>query len=82
MNTFQSIDTEYVQSSRTIEIVLVSDNNSSKVFFVYNFEGNSYRVFESHLGLIRFFQNKIESDFHFSTDTELDSFLSKVRLPA
>ena len=27
-----------------------------------------------------FFQDKAESDFHFCTETELDSFLSKVEL--
>ena len=80
MNTFQTINTEYIRSSRTIEIVLVSKGSLSKLFFVYNYEGNSFRVFESHLDLINFFQNKAEYNFHFNTEIKLDSFLSNVKI--
>lgn len=80
MNIFTTISTEYLRPSRTIETVLVSMGNFSKVFFVYNYEGNSFRLFESHLGLIHFFQGKNESDFHFSTENELDLFLSSVKI--
>lgn len=55
MNTFQTINTEYVRASKTIETVLVSKERLSKVFFVYNYDGNSFRVFENHLSLIHFF---------------------------
>jgi len=80
MNTFKTIDTEYIRASITIETILVSNKNSSAVFYLYNYEGNSYRVFASHLALINFFQDKVESDFHFSTETELDTFLSNVKV--
>lgn len=80
MNTFQTINTEYIRSSRTIEIVLVSKGSLSKLFFVYNYEGNSFRVFENHLDLINYFQNKADCNFHFNTETSLDSFLSKVKI--
>ena len=80
MNTFKTINTEYLRPSRSIETILVTINNANKLFFVYNYEGNSYRVFENSLGLIGFFQEKNESDFHFSSDDELDQFLSKVKI--
>jgi len=80
MNTFKTINIEYLRVSRTIETVLVTRDNSDKVFFIYNYEGNSYRVFENHLSLIHFFQDKNESDFHFSSDNELDLFLSEVQI--
>jgi len=41
MNTFQTISTEYLRPSRTVEIVLVSHERLNKVFFIYNYEGNS-----------------------------------------
>lgn len=82
MNTFQTINTEYLRASRTIEIVLVSKENLSKVFFIYNYEGNSYRLFVNHTNLINFFQNKTNSDFHFNTEMEVDNFLSKVKISA
>ncbi len=82
MNTFQTISTEYIRASRTIEIVLVTNKSLEKVFFVYNYEGNSFRVFENHLNLLHFFQNNSESDFHFSSEIELDTFFSKVKFSA
>lgn len=80
MNLFKTINTDYIRASRTIETILVSKNNLSKVFFVYNYEGNSFRVFENHLGLINFFQDKAESDFYFDTEIELDNFLYRAEI--
>lgn len=80
MNTLQTINVEYLRASRTIETILVSKENLSKVFFIYNYEGNSYRVFKNHLDLINFFQNKVESSFHYVTEIELDNFLTKVKI--
>ncbi len=79
MNSIKTINTEYLRPSRTIDTVLVTRKDSNKVFFIYNYEGNSYRVFENHLNLIHFFQDKIESDFHFHSDNDLDLFLSGVK---
>lgn len=80
MNNFQAINAEYLRASRTIETVLVTKENSSKVFFIYNYEGNSFRVFQSQMNLIHFFLNKTESDFHFNSEIELDHFLSEVNI--
>jgi len=78
MNTFQTINTEYLRASRTLETILVSKKNLSKVFFLYNYEGISYRLFENHLNLINFFKDKSDCSTHFNTEIELDHFLSKV----
>lgn len=80
MNTFQSLNTEYLSPSRTIDTILVSNNKQERVLFIYNYEGYSFRVFSSHLGLINFFMNQAESDFHFETEVELDNFLYKVQI--
>ena len=56
MNTIKTIDTDYLRASRTIETILVSNAITEKVFFVYNYEGNSFRFFYSHLKLVNFFQ--------------------------
>ncbi len=82
MNNIQTINTAYIRTSRTIETVLVSKENLSKVFFIYNYEGYSFRVYENHLDLIHFFQNNIETDVHFNSEVELDNFLSEVKLSA
>lgn len=80
MNTIHTINTEYLRPSRTIETILVSIGKLNKVFYLYNYEGNSFRLFESQLGLIHFFQDKSEADFHFNTDQELDFFLSSAEV--
>tara|TARA_B110000090_G_scaffold78424_1_gene89334 strand:+ start:247 stop:495 length:249 start_codon:yes stop_codon:yes gene_type:complete len=80
MNEFKTILTEYIRPSRTLETVIVSNKGLQNVFFIYNYEGNSFRVFKNQLNLIHFFQDKNESDFHFCTETGLDAFLSKIEL--
>lgn len=79
MNTVRTINTDYLRSSRTVETLLVSNANSERVFFVYNYEGYSFRLFKSHLSLMKCFQDN-ESDFHFETEKELDLFLSNIDL--
>jgi hypothetical protein len=71
---YSTISTSYIRSSRTIETVLVLE--SKAVLYVYNYEGNSFRVFDDVLKLIEFFnQGKDESIAHFETEEELDAFL-------
>ncbi len=80
MNAFKVIETEYLRASRTIETIKVSNKMSCKLFYVYNFEGNSFRVFDSLLDLIEFFKRGTESKVHFACDSELDVYLSKVQI--
>ncbi len=81
MNSIKTINTEYLRSSRTIDTVLVTHLNTEKVFFVYNYEGISFRLFTSHVNLINFFADDFtEGDFHFEDEEELDLFLSNVDL--
>lgn len=80
MNTFQSINTEYIRPSRTIETVLVCNKNTEKLFYIYNYECNSFRVFEELLALLDFFQNGTENCLYFDSDDEVDIFLELVKL--
>lgn len=81
MNTIRAINTDYLRPSRTIETVLISNSKFEKVFFIYNYEGNSFRLFFSHSALIDFFENNnSKCYFHFATDDELDFFLRNINL--
>jgi len=80
MNTIKNIDVEYILSSRTIETVLVSNNKISKIFYVYNYEGNFYRVFESILSIVAFFKQGIESTICFDNENSLDNYLSNIEI--
>ncbi|MFT6826859.1 MAG: hypothetical protein ACI9Z3_001044 [Roseivirga sp.] len=76
MNVVKTINIDYIKPSRTIETVMVSNNQKCKILFVYNYEGTSFRVFLNHLEFINFFNDEyVKSDFHFNSDDELDKFL-------
>ncbi len=80
MNKFININTEYLSSSRTIETVEVSGLKIKKIFYVYNYDGYSFRVFENVINLIRFFDINSNDFSHFNTDEELDNYFSKLIL--
>ena len=60
MNTIQTISTEYLRASRTIETVLVTNTTTHKLFYIYNYEGWFYRVFNNLVDLINFFDDAFE----------------------
>lgn len=80
MNTFSTLNTEYIWGSKTIEIVLVSDSIFENLFYVYNYEGNSFSLFKTIISLIQFFEKGSNCDEHFETDNELDNYFSKIEL--
>ena len=80
MNTFKAIEVDYIISSRTIETVVVSNSETSRIFYVYNYEGYSFRIFETILSIINFFAGENESYLHFNSDFEVDKFFSNVHL--
>ena len=74
MNTINPIETQYLRASRTIETLFVA--NINKVVYVYNYEGNHFRVFAELNDLIQFFQFGVEPKLDFSSELELDNFLA------
>lgn len=80
MNTFVSINTEYLCASRTIETVEVCNSITKKIFYVYNYEGYSFRVFNTIVDLIQFFELDFNAFLHFDTEEELDCYFSKLML--
>ncbi|MEB2777452.1 hypothetical protein SYJ56_19210 [Algoriphagus sp. D3-2-R+10] len=80
MNTFIYSHTEYLRPSKTIETVYMSDGSTIKAFYIYNYEGYSFRVFERMVSLILFFESGVAEDYHFDTEEELDCFLEMVLL--
>ena len=80
MNVFLYCHTEYLRPSRTIETVYMSDGSNINAFYIYNYEGYSFRVFEHLVSLISFFESGVADDYHFDTEEELDCFLERVSL--
>jgi len=80
MNSLNTLTNEYIRSDKSIDTIVVSNENSNKTFYIYNYQGCSFRVFDSLLKLIDFFQGKHEEAFHFETEDEVDTFLLNVRV--
>ena len=80
MNTYRAINTFYLRPSRTIETILVSKGNVEKIFFVYNYEGWFFRVFENVLDLMNFFDDLFEPEVYFEVETELDNYLESTEI--
>ena len=74
MNIINHCSVEYITASRTIEIV--SLKNTDSLFYIYNYEGNHFRVFTELLSLMSFFQYGDEPKHTFSNDEEVDDFIS------
>lgn len=80
MNTLNTIRTiYYTRASRTIETILLTNEIISKPFYVYNYEGYSYRLFETKKEVSNFFNYNVESKFHFDSDEELDDYLMNIK---
>lgn len=80
MNKIIPITTEYITPSRTIEIFNLLRFEESKQVYVYNFEGKHFRVFESLVDLIRFFEVGKEPRASFDSESDLDEFLDRLPL--
>ena len=78
MNSLQTLRTIYLRASRTIETILVSNKIHSKHFYLYNYEGYSYRIFETKKEVLDFFNLNIESKLHFHSEQSLDNYLSNL----
>ena len=75
MNDIWCAKTIYVRNSRTFEFIIVSAENKSRIFYMYNYEGKYYYLFETKTDVRNFF-NWEESDFkEFLNEEILDNFL-------
>ena len=80
MNEIQAVRTDYITASRTIETISVKSPTHQTVFFVYNYEGYSFRLFRSIIKLIEFFNGNAEADGHFGCEEGLDEYLSNIQV--
>ena len=76
MNTFTTIETSYITPSRTIETIFLQNNSSTKVIYLYNYEGLHFRIFNTTIELVDFFTNQIESSISFENEQALDQYLA------
>jgi hypothetical protein len=75
MNKITSISTEYITTSRTVEMIALENSRRRRAVFVYNYEGTHFRFFETMISLLQFFEFGQEPKISFNTENELDSYL-------
>lgn len=80
MNQLIPLATEYLTPSSTLEILNLVRFEVGKQVYVYNYEGTHYRVFESLVDLIRFFELGKEPLYSFDSEADLDEFLEQLPL--
>ena len=80
MNKITLLEVEYLRASRTIETIEVSLDSKAKIYFIYNYEGTHFRLFNSLASLIQFFESNMESKISFDKESELDAYLETVVL--
>lgn len=78
MNKIIPITTEYITPSRTIEIFNLVRSNETKQIYMYNYEGKHFRVFESLVDLIQFFEIGKEPLVAFDSESDLDEYLDQM----
>jgi len=80
MNTLSQQNSHYITPNKTIETISVSNGVNEKAFFIYNYNGVSFRVFQSQQTLDGLWKGEAEDDQHFETEKELDVFLTQYEL--
>jgi hypothetical protein len=81
MLNIQTIYNEYIRyANRTIECVEIIKNQSVLHYWIYNYQGNHFRVFDSLLDVFAFLNNQCDNNWvaDFDTEEELDSFLLSI----
>lgn len=75
MRKLTPISTEYIRSSRSIEILLLVKGDWKQTIFIYNYEGLYFHYFESLVKIIQYFEIGIEPNRSFFSEQDLDDFL-------
>lgn len=79
-NKIKTVQTDYLKPSETIETIFISNMDNEKIVYLYNFEGNHFRLFFNIIDLISFFNNKVVDFKEFANENDLDNFLIKFEI--
>lgn len=75
INKITPITTEYLTPSKSIEVLEVLNSGKTKLVFIYNYEGTHFRYFDSLIGLLQFFESRVEPNVAFDTENEMNDYL-------
>lgn len=75
MNDIWTVKTIYIRASRTLEFTIVTNDLGTRMFYIYNYEGLHYRLFNSKIEVRKFFSCEDAEFWEFSDEEILDSYL-------
>jgi hypothetical protein len=75
MNSIRTHTIYCDRASRTLEITLITNGFKKKFLYIYNYEGYSFRVFDSKKHFMDFYNSDIETETHFDDSDQLDNYL-------
>ncbi|WP_020404563.1 hypothetical protein [Gracilimonas tropica] len=73
MNKVKQIGYSYIRSDISVETVQLTMDDKRKTFWVYNYQGISYRLFKSKKELNKFLKGQSSTHFSFDSEKELDT---------
>lgn len=77
MKSLIPITTEYIRSSRSIDILHLVENDLIQPIYIYNYEGLHFHYFDSLIRLIQFFETGLEPNRSFYSEKDLGDFLEE-----
>ncbi len=80
MNEITNQKVHYFRNSRTLEIFFVTNKQKYKIFFLYNYEGKYYSLFDNRHEVRKFFNGEESEYLSFEKDAKVDSYLLKFKL--
>jgi len=80
MNQVHQITCKYLSPNKTVETISIASQYTEIVVYLYNFKGQSFRVFNSKESLNGFWKGMNNEDFHFDSEMDLDHWLQNVAI--
>lgn len=81
MNQIEVLDTDYIRyASRSIDHLFVSNTNKRIELWIYNYEGQHFRVFDSVKNAMQHINySSANSLIDFNNEADLDSYLLNLK---
>ena len=80
MNNIVQMECEYLSPNRTVETLSITNNRKKKMLYIYNFQGNSFRLFKNKSQLNNFFRGIKSKYKNFDNEDKLDKALKSINI--
>ncbi len=75
MNSINQLTIDYITPSRTIETIQLSNGTNNFICYIYNYEGVHYRLFNTVLELVAYFECGKEPEISFDNEVGIDEYI-------